>query len=160
MFHFRLSTFKFPTSVSDFLIPDFGNSISEFAVCFSYYRILSFRLLASDFRFPFSTFGHSISEFGVYFQPLTYNFLSSGFGLLIYDVLLLCLHPSLWRRTFAIPQFHSSITTWIPSTCILYLLCYNFDSVEPFQRPLTQKVLLFFSQENKIKVWGHVSGTQ
>lgn len=75
---YQLLSFRLPSRTFNSRLRKFD---FDFAVCFSYYRILSFRL---------STFGHSISEFGVYFQPLTYNFLSSGFGLLIYDVLLLC----------------------------------------------------------------------
>ena len=105
-FYFRLSTFNFLVSGFEFLIYD---HISDLILDIRF-RVRSFTsdhwrkifwLPASDFQFTTSDIRFRSSEFGVYFEPLTYNFLTTDFGILIHNFRLLSLHfPRLSLWTF------------------------------------------------------------
>lgn len=94
-FYFRLSTFNFFISGFEFLIYDFILRIKFWTFDFGFGVLHpTINVKFSDFRlriFNLRLQTFESSEFGVYFESLTYNFLTTDFGILIHNFRLLSL---------------------------------------------------------------------
>ena len=96
-FDFRLRIFNLRLHTSD-LILDIRFRVRSFTS--DHWRKI-FWLPASDFQFTTLDIRFRSSEFGVYFEPLTYNFLTTGFEILIHNFRLRSLQlPRLSLWTF------------------------------------------------------------